>query len=183
MSDTPDSVAPAKLNGAIDRLVVELQAELRAIAADQMSGERPGHTLQPTAIVNEAYLRLAKQYNLADVSRTRFLAAAARTMERILIDHARAKSAAKRGGDRLQLSLDGLDIAQANQCSEIESLADALERLGAEDERMRQIVVLRYFGGLTVAEVARSLDISVRTVTDDWTFARAWLRRELTAIQ
>jgi RNA polymerase sigma factor (TIGR02999 family) len=104
-------------------------------------------------------------------------------MERILIDHARAKSAAKRGGDRLQLSLDGLDIAQANQCSEIESLADALERLGAEDERMRQIVVLRYFGGLTVAEVARSLDISVRTVTDDWTFARAWLRRELTAIQ
>lgn len=174
MSDSGPESKPA-----IDQLITEFQQELRAIAAEQLALEDPGHTLQPTAIVNEAYLRLAKQRNLDEASRTRFLAAAAVTMQRILIDYARAKRTEKRGGDRLKLSLDGLEVAVDDTQVELAAVSDVLETLAKENERIHQVVVLRYLGRLTVNEVALTLNISPRTVAEDWTFARAWLKNQL----
>jgi RNA polymerase sigma-70 factor (ECF subfamily) len=175
---------PAPEGGAqVDQLMVQLQEELRRIAARELGKERADHMLQPTALVNEAYLRLAGQHNLGEASRGTFLAAAAQTMRRILVEVARARSAEKRGGRWDRVTLSGLDAQAAQRELDLLDLNDALQRLGKENERMASVVVLRYFGGLTVQEAAESLGVSARTVADDWTFARAWLMRELNPLR
>ena len=159
--------------------MVQLQAELRQIAGSELREERRDHTLQPTALVNEAFLRLARQHNLVGASKGAFLAAAAQTMRRILVDHARARQADKRGNRWIRISLSDLDPREDNTDIEILALNDALEALRQNSERMASVVELRYFGGLTVAETAASIGVSVRAVADDWAFARAWLKRAM----
>lgn len=167
----------------VDQLMVQLQDELRRIATRELGRERPDHTLQPTALVNEAYLRLAGQHNLEQASRTTFLAAAAQTMRRILIEVARAHAADKRGGQWHRVTLSGMDADSSDRKLDALDLNDAIERLARENERLAAVVILRFFGGLTVQEAAESLGISPRTVADDWTFARAWLTRELHSLR
>jgi RNA polymerase sigma-70 factor (ECF subfamily) len=163
-------------------VIAQLQSDLREIAARQLRHERPGHTLQPTALVNEAYLRLAGQRNLRDAGRTTVIAAAAQTIRRVLVDHARARQAEKRNGEHLRVTLSGVDIAASAGPDvefEVVALHDALEALARHDGRMAQVVELRFFGGLTVDETAGVLGVSPRTVADDWVFAKAWLRRQM----
>lgn len=168
---------------SLNQLYELVFAELRAMAARKMASERPDHTLQPTALVNEAYLRLANQHNLKEASRGTFLAAAAQTMRRILVEVARARSAEKRGGQWDRVTLSGLDAHAAQKQVDVLDLNHALERLGEQSPRVASVVVMRYFGGLTVDETAESLGVSPRTVADDWTFARAWLTRELNSLR
>jgi RNA polymerase sigma factor (TIGR02999 family) len=170
----------------LDEMLVQLQAELRQIAARQFAKESPGHTLQPTAIVNEAYLRLLNQQNLQDASKATILAAAAKTIRRLLVDHARAKHAKKRGGgvapvraDQTLITLGDLEPGTPSKELDVLALNDALEKLRGLGTRLADVVELRFFGGLTVDETAASLGVSPRTVADDWVFARAWLRRQL----
>ncbi len=156
--------------------------QLRAVAAEYLRREGAGHTLQPTALVHEAYLRLAKldRYRWAD--KTHFFVVGAEAIRRVLVDHARAKGAAKRGGGarRLTLSgLGGLDGATTAPDLDLLALDEALERLAALDARKARVVALRFFGGLTLEEVARTLQVGVTTVKDDWAYARAWLLDEL----
>lgn len=150
--------------------------ELRRLAAQYLSRERSGHTLQPTALVHEAYLRLAAQSAEWD-SKTHFFAVGARVMRRLLIDHARARGRDKRGGDWQRVTLD--PVAVELDDAALLALDDALERLAKLDAREAQIVELRFFAGMTVEEIAAELGVSKRTVESDWTHARAWLRREL----
>ena len=154
--------------------------ELRRLAAQYLSGERSGHTLQPTALVHEAYLRLAAESAEWD-SKTHFFAVGARVMRRLLIDHARARGRDKRGGDWQRVTLDpGVSpVAAELDDASLLALDDALERLAKLDAREAQIVELRFFAGMTVEEIAAELGVSKRTVESDWTHARAWLRREL----
>ncbi len=150
---------------------------LRRLAASYLSRERAGHTLQPTALVHEAFLRLA---NSAFSDPTHFRAAAAIAMRRILVDHARTKGAQKRGGDRLRITLiEGVTADEPEL--DLLALDEALDELGRASPRRARIVELRYFGGLTVPEVADSIGVSTRTVEGDWLFARAWLRKRLAA--
>jgi RNA polymerase sigma factor (TIGR02999 family) len=143
-----------------------------------MRRERPDHTLQPTALVNEAWLRLIAK-PVSWESRAAFLRASARIMREILVDHARARGAIKRGGDREKISLlDPMALAEFEP-ETLLAVDAALERLGGLDARGRQVVELRYFGGLTIEETAKVLDIAAKTVTRDWNFARAWLEKEL----
>jgi RNA polymerase sigma-70 factor (ECF subfamily) len=180
-----DRIKTALLNAtrgqpqSLDKLMIELQDELRQIARQHLSKERPDHTLQATALVNEAYIRLIGQHNIDGVEKNRFLAAAATTMRRILVDHARGKLADKRGGDWHQVTLSGVDPGGDDPALELIALNDGLEKLRALDERVAKVVEFRYFAGFTVEETAGVLEVSPRTVADDWTFARAWLRREL----
>ena len=165
---------------AVDRLLPLIYRELRAVAGSLMRGERNDHTLQPTALVHEAYLRLVGAEQLDWTDRAHFLALAARAMRRILVDHARQKSAAKREGARQKITLHedvagGLDRQLA-----VLELDDALEKLKLQDERAGQVAELRLFGGLTVKEVARVLDVAPRTVDNEWAVARMWLAREMT---
>jgi RNA polymerase sigma factor (TIGR02999 family) len=142
-----------------------------------MRGERPDHTLQPTALVNEAFLRLAG----ADVSfadRAHFLRAASQAMRRVLVDHARARNAAKRAGN-LRVTIDEGLVAQDDQTIDLLVLDDALNRLAAAEPRWARVVELRFFGGLEITEVATALDISPATAKRDWRFARAWLAKAL----
>jgi RNA polymerase sigma factor (TIGR02999 family) len=155
--------------------------ELRRLAAGLMRRERPGHTLQPTALVHEAYLSLVDTERLDWQSRAHFFGAAANAMRRILVDHARARSAQKRGGADTMVRFDeSLGHGAATDVALLE-LDTALERFTAVDERAARVVELRVFGGLTVPEVAEVLDISRRTVDNDWAMARMWLARELGA--
>jgi RNA polymerase sigma-70 factor (ECF subfamily) len=163
---------------ALDALMPVLEQELRRVAARSMRGERPGHTLQPTALVNEAYLRLAQVAHVRWQNRAHFLAVAARTMRRILVDLARAKATRKRGERVALVPLDDVDVAAAAP-PDVEALHDALDALARYDARKSQVVELRYFGGLTVPETAAVLGVSPETVMRDWTFAKAWLLREL----
>jgi len=162
--------------GALMPLVYD---QLRAIAARKMVRERPGHTLSTTALVNEAYLKLVGQDRLDWRGRGHFYAAAAAAMRRILIDHARAKGSAKRGGGRCRLPLDVVDLASRADVGEIMAVHDALLRLEKEDSRLAEIVNLRFFAGLTEKETALALGRGERTVRRDWLLARAWLHREL----
>jgi RNA polymerase sigma factor (TIGR02999 family) len=162
--------------GAYDRLLPLLYAELRTVAQRYMRRERPDHTLQPTALVHEAFLRLVGGSPGAFEDRGHFLRAAAQAMRRVLVDHARARNASKRGG-ALRVTFD--EGAAAEQPVDILVLDDALDRLAAAEPRWARVVELRFFAGLEVPEVAEVLGTSTATVKRDWRFARAWLAREL----
>ena len=157
-----------------------LVAELRAIAGGRMSGERPDHTLQATALVHEAWLRLAgDQAGLDFQNRAHFLKAAAEAMRRILIEHARKRGREKRGGSARRVPLTAVEVASQADSGEILSVDEALRRLEGQDERMAEIVKLRFFAGLSEQETAAALGLSDRTVRREWVLARAWLAREL----
>lgn len=162
--------------GALDRLVPLVHDELRRLAEQCMRGERPGHTLQPTALVHEAYLRLIGS-EIAWQDRAHFFAVAATTMRRVLVDHARAKGRVKRDGKPVSLE-DSLLVAP-DCADDLLVVNDALDRLAAKDERAARVVELHFFGGLTYEETAEALGISAATVDRDLRFARAWLHREL----
>ena len=155
-------------------------AELRRIAAREMRREKPGRTLQTTALVHEAYLRLLKDASLSFENRAHFLGIAARAMREILIEHARARAARKRGGGAERLTLDDLLAPVPSPSIDVLALDEALQRLARLDERHARVVELRYFGGLTVEETAAALGLSPATVKRAWTLSRAWLYRELT---
>ncbi len=179
--DTPDVPdvprEPADDDATLDALTPVLYAELRRLAAGYLRRERVGHTLQPTALVNEAYLRLAAQRNLAWENHSHVLGIAARLMRRILVDHARSKGRIKRAGMLTRVTLDGLEVGAAEQDVDIVALDEALRELAAVDEQLGRVVELRYFGGLTVEQVAEVLGSSPRSVDRAWATARAWLRR------
>lgn len=149
--------------------------ELRSIARGRMSGERGSHTLQATALVHEAYMRLCGSEPVAWEGRRHFYAAAAEAMRRILIDHARKQKSAKRGGDALRVTLGAVDVQEEFDSQQVLALTEALERLEAEDERAASVVRLRFFSGLTMEEIAQALEISERTAHREWTYARARL--------
>jgi len=163
---------------AIDRLLPLVYDELRAIAGHYLRGEPDGHTLQPTALVHEAYLRLIQCDGLEYRGRAQFLALAATTLRRVLIDHARRRKAQKRGGDLRMESLDEEAQIAEGSLSLLE-FEEVLEALGRVDEQQARIVELRFLGGLTVEETAAVLDTDAERVRADWRFARAWLKREL----
>ncbi|HWE03672.1 MAG TPA: ECF-type sigma factor [Tepidisphaeraceae bacterium] len=164
---------------SVNEQMKALQAVLREIAAKQLARERPDHTLQPTALVNEAYLRLCEQKNLEAANRSIFLAAAAETIRRVLIDYARKRQGLKRGGDKERVSLSIAAPMQDEPPVDLLDLNDAMEKLKRKSDRMYRVVVHRYFAGLTMGEIAETLGVGLRTVEDDWAFAKAWLRREL----
>ncbi len=166
--------------GAEDQLIRLVYHELRRIAGACMRDERPGHTLQPTALIHEAWLRLADQSRVAWRDRAHFFGLAARMMRRILVDYARARLADKRGAGAPVLSLDWVEVdSSPRKLDEILAVDEALERLRQLDPRQAQIVEMHYFAGMTVKETAEALGISPRTVDREWAFAGAWLRREL----
>jgi RNA polymerase sigma factor (TIGR02999 family) len=168
-------------DGDFERLIEEAYAELRRIAERYVRRER-ANSVQATELVHEAYIRLRQGDPSAWRNRTHFLAIAAISMRRLLVERGRARAAAKRGGGRLQITLDDTLLAggaAAAAAVDVVDLDDALSRLAALDSRQARIVELRYFGGLTVDEVAAALGISPATVKRDWTVARAWLLREL----
>jgi RNA polymerase sigma-70 factor (ECF subfamily) len=161
---------------ALDQLMPIIYDELRRLAHAYMKRERAGHTLQTTALVNEAYLKLVNQERAQWHNRKHFFAVSAQLMRRILVDRARTKNYQKRGGGEQTLSLDeALTISADNQAAEIIALDEALKELSAFDERKSQVVELRYFGGLSVEETADVLKISPVTVRRDWATAKAWL--------
>lgn len=165
--------------GAADELFERVYEELRGIARAFMARERGDHTLQPTAVVHEAYVRLLGASAPRWESRAHFFAAAAEAMRRILVDHARRKLARKRGGDWQRV--ESVEIAEPDgELVDLLALDQALGRLESRDADLARVVKLRYFAGLTVEETARALDQSPRSVNRSWTAARAWLRRELT---
>lgn len=164
---------------ALDDLMPVVHRELKRIARNFMRRQRVGHTLQTTALVNEAFVRLVDSDKVNWQDRSHFFAISAQLMRRVLVDAARRKNSTKRGGERIRVTLTGdIQSAPADQVDVI-AIDDALERLGKLNHRQCQIVELRYFGGLTEDEVAETLDISPRTVRRDWNVARAWLYREL----
>lgn len=164
---------------ALAKLFPLMEPELHRLAHHYMSRERPGHTLQTTAVLNEAYLRLADNSKPLWQNRTHFVAAAARLMRRIMVDHARERRALKRGGGALKITLDEAAFLTEERSEELLVLDEALGELAAQDPRKSQIVELRYFGGLTVEETAQFLKLSQRTVEREWTMAKAWLYRAL----
>jgi RNA polymerase sigma factor (TIGR02999 family) len=161
-------------------LIPLIYSELRRIAGSQMRDERAGHTLQPTALVHEVYLRMADQTRVHWKSRAHFFAVAAKLMRRFLVDHARERAADKRGGHQVPLEIENFDAEYVSQRpEEILAIEGALQRLEAFDPRQARIVEMRCFGGLTVDEVAEALLISPRSVKREWSMAKAWLRAEL----
>jgi RNA polymerase sigma-70 factor (ECF subfamily) len=166
-------------NAALTELTPLVYEELRRLAHHFMEGQRPDHTLQTTALVNEAYLRLADQTNPCWQNRAHFFAVAARAMRQILVSYARSQRSQKRGGGAFKVELDEAAIVSPEQSKEIVDLHEALERLGTLDSRKARVVELKYFGGLNHNEIAEVMKISTVTVRRDWVFARAWLRDEL----
>jgi RNA polymerase sigma factor (TIGR02999 family) len=164
---------------ALDELMPLIYAELRTLARRQMQRERSGHTLQPTALVHEAYLRLIDQRRVRWRNRTQFFAVAAQLMRRVVVDYARKRRRVKRGGGAPQLSLDEATLMTPEQAPQVLALDEALQRLAAVDERKSRVVEMRFFGGLSVEEVAATLGVSENTVINDWALAKAWLRREV----
>ena len=164
---------------AAESLIPLLYAELRALAGKQMRSEREGHTLQPTALVHEAYMRLVGGQPVRWQDRAHFFAVAAGTMRRILVDHARRQGTAKRGGGRHRVTLhEGLAAEDEGEV-DVLALEEALVRLREVDERAARVVELRFFAGLEIEEAAEVLDVSAGTIKRDWRFAKAWLAREL----
>lgn len=165
---------------ALDELYPLVYEELHKLARRYMSRERKGHTLQTTALINEAYVRLVDQRNVHWANRSHFFAISAQIMRRILIDHARRHAYAKRGGGAQQVSLEEVAVVAREQSSEILRLDEALKILAKMDPRRCHVVELRYFGGLSNEEIAGVLKVSENTVTRDWNLARAWLYQQLT---
>ena len=165
---------------ALDKLVPLVYDELRRQAARYLRRERVGHTLQTTALIHEAYLRLIDQKNVHWQNRAHFFGIAAQLMRRILVDHARNKKRAKRGGSDVRVSFSEATLKAKGQDVDIVALDEALERLTEIDEQQSRIVELRFFSGLTVEESAEVLSISPATVKRDWSMAKAWLHREIT---
>ena len=162
-----------------ERLFQLVYAELHELARGYMKRERADHTLQPTILVHDAFLRLIDQSNVSFNDRGHFFALAARCMRQVLVDHARRRGAQKRGGDWEQVSLSQVLPGRSLTAEGLLQLDDALQRLAGRDERAARVVELRFFGGLTIAEVAQVLGVASSTVETDWSFARAWLGREL----
>jgi RNA polymerase sigma-70 factor, ECF subfamily len=166
---------------ALDRLMPLVYSELRRLANNYLRRERANHTLQPTALVNEAYMRLVDQKNARWQNRAQFFGVAAQLMRRILVDHARLHQAQKRGGsDRQRLSLTNLDALAAKPDIDLLALHEALNELAEIDPQQARIVELRFFGGLSIEETADVLGVGHATVERDWKMARAWLRNKLT---
>ena len=163
----------------LERLVPVVYDELRVLAAAQLRRERDDHTLQPTSLVNEAYIRLLGDEPPRWNDRPHFFRAAARAMRRILIEHARKRSRLKRGGAPVRVSLDRVGPPSWDEPEAVLALDEALRRLEDQDPRAAEVVQLRYFAGMSVAQAAEALDVSERTVKREWTFARAWLRDAL----
>jgi RNA polymerase sigma factor (TIGR02999 family) len=166
-------------DAALAELTPLVYEELRRLAHRQMGAERPDHTLQTTALVNEAYLRLADQTHPSWQNRAHFFAVAARAMRRILVSYARSQRSQKRGGGAPKMELDEAALVSPEESQEIVELHEALERLASLDFRKAQVVELKYFGGLNYDEMAEVLKISTITVRRDWRFARAWLYTQL----
>jgi RNA polymerase sigma factor (TIGR02999 family) len=166
-------------NAALAELSPLVYEELRRLAHHHMGGQRPDHTLQTTALVNEAYLRLADQTNPRWQNRAHFFAVAARAMRQILVSYARSQRAEKRGGGALKIELDEAALVSPQESREIVELHEALEQLSTLDSRKAQVVELKYFGGLNYEEIAEVLKISRVTVRRDWEFAKVWLYTEL----
>ena|SRR5438128_10145949 len=164
---------------ALDHLMPLVYEELHRLAHHYMRREPAGHTLQTSALVNEAYLRLIRQRDVQWQNRAQFFAIAARLMRRILVDHARTQKYAKRGGGALKVSLDQAAVVSQERAAELVALDDALQSLALIDPRRSNVVELRYFGGLSVEETAEVLRISPKTVRRDWNMAKAWLHRAL----
>jgi RNA polymerase sigma factor (TIGR02999 family) len=164
---------------AREQLVPMVYAELRRRAASYLRRERQGHTLEPTALVHEVYLRLIDQRQVAWQNRAHFFGIASQMMRRILVDHARAQKAQKRGGENLRVELDESSAGVVARDVDLEALDDALQELQRLDERQCRIVELRYFGGLSIEETAEVTRLSSATVKREWTLARAWLHRRL----
>jgi RNA polymerase sigma factor (TIGR02999 family) len=164
---------------AFEKLIPLVYVELRHLAHRHMEGQRPNHTLQTTALVNEAYLRLADQSKPNFTNRTHFFAVAAKAMRQILVDYAKAQQRQKRGGGATKVELDEAALMSPEQTKAILDVNEALDRLAMLDLRKAHIVELRYFGGLNQDEIAEVLKISTVTVRRDWVFARAWLYTEL----
>ena len=161
--------------GALEKLIPLVQPELQRLAQHYMSRERPGHTLQTTALLDDAYLQLADKNNVQWQNRAHFFAVAAQLMRRIMVDHARQRHALKRGGDAIKVTLDECAAVTQTRAAELLALDEALEKLAGFDQRKANVVEMRYFGGLTMEEIADVLKIHVNTVMRDWTAARAWL--------
>ena len=166
-------------HAALEQLIPLVHAELRRIARRYMAGERRGHTLQPTALVNEVYLRLVDLERVRWQNRAHFLAVAARLMRRVLIDFARSRGYQKRGGDVERIAFDEALLVDVGRGHDLLALDEALDELARVDPRKSQIVVMRFFGGLSVEEVATVLNVSAATVTRDWKLAKSWLLRQL----
>lgn len=168
---------------AHDELLALLYGELRALAAGLLRGERAGHTLQPTALVHEAYMRLIGLTDLTLESRRHFYGAAAGTMRRILVDHARQRKARKRGGpDAVRVEIEDLDALAGPKALDFEALDEALEAFARVAPEQARVVELRYFAGFSLEETADLVGVSTRTVKRDWQMASAWLRREMSRL-
>jgi RNA polymerase sigma-70 factor, ECF subfamily len=166
---------------ALDALVPLVHDELRRIARRCLYGERANHSVQATELVNEAFLRLVDVQHIDWQNRTHFLAMSARLMRRVLVDLARSRGADKRGGGAVRVTLDEATIGHGGAAADVVRLDDALQARSALDDRKGRVVELRFFGGLTVDEIAAALQVSSKTVLRDWEFARVWLQRELTS--
>jgi len=164
---------------ALERLMPLVYDELHRLAHQHMRREKPGHVLQSSALINEAYLRLVDEPQIHWQNRAHFFGIAARLMRRILVDEARKRNSAKRGGAAIQVSLNEATSVAQEQAANVVALDDALKNLEAIDSRQSEIVELRFFGGLSIEETADVLKVSTGTVMRDWTFARAWLRNEM----
>jgi RNA polymerase sigma factor (TIGR02999 family) len=185
MSDDPSKVTGLLLawrhgdEGALEQLFPLVHRELHQIARRYMARERPDHSLQATALVNEAYLRLVDAKDVTWHDRSHFLAVSARAMRRILVDHARARGYRKRGGDATKVTFDEALVVTSAPRHDFAALDDALEALARFDERKSRVIELRFFGGLSVEETASVLSVSPATVMRDWRLAKAWLLREM----
>ncbi|MCI0390388.1 MAG: sigma-70 family RNA polymerase sigma factor [Acidobacteria bacterium] len=166
-------------NAARDRLMPLVYSELRRMARRYMGQQHTGHTLQTTALIHEAYLRLVGQEEMHWENRAHFFGVAAQAMRHILVDYARARHTAKRGGEARTVSLEEAAIVSAERAAELVALDDALQELARLSPRQGQVVELRYFGGMSVAETAEALKVSTDTITRDWNQAKAWLYRAL----
>jgi RNA polymerase sigma factor (TIGR02999 family) len=164
---------------ALDQLMPIVYDELRRQAARYLRREQPGHTLQTTALIHEAHVRLVDQRDVQWQNRAHFFGIAAQLMRRILVDHARTKKRVKRGGSDVRVSLDDATVAVKGQDLDVVALDEALDRLAQIDEQQSRVVELRFFSGLTVEETAEVMHISKATVKRDWSMAKAWLHREL----
>jgi RNA polymerase sigma-70 factor (ECF subfamily) len=164
---------------ALDTLIPIIYDELRRLASNYMRGERPDHVLQTTALVNEAYMRLLERRNVSCQTRTQFFAVAAQVMRRVLVDYARTRNRAKRGQGAAAVSLDEVAVLTDDRVEELLSIHFALDHLTAFDARKGRVFELRYFGGMSLEEVAAVVGVSAVTVERDWKIAKLWLRREI----